>query len=142
MAVESVIVQVPHEVYARLKERAQQTQRSVEEELVGTLMEAMPLDDSLPIDVATAIAPMDTMPDEELRQVAQASQLSSAAAELLEELNDKCQREGLTADEAQIVDALRHQYDRAMLVRAEALARLKERGHDISDLLTPTPIAS
>jgi hypothetical protein len=30
-----------------------------------------------------------------------------------------------------------HAYDRAMLVRAEAMARLKERGQDIAPLLEP-----
>ena len=61
----------------------------------------------------------------------------SDAAAHLEELNHKRQREGLTAEERQMAEALRHQYERAMLVRAEAMAKLKERGHDISALLEP-----
>ena len=138
MTVESVTVPVPRALYTWLEERAQHTQRSVEEELVEVLAEAISLDDgSLPADVTAALAPLDTMTDEALRQVARDSHLSPAAAAHLEELNLKRQREGLTPDEYQIAEALRHQYERAMLLRAEALARLKERGHDISSLLEP-----
>ena len=44
MAVESVTVHVPHALYARFEERARQTQRSVEEELVEALAEAVSLE--------------------------------------------------------------------------------------------------
>ena len=46
-------------------------------------------------------------------------------------------REGLSVEERQMVEALGHQYERAMLDRAEAMAKLKERGHAISTLLEP-----
>jgi len=138
MAVESVTVHVPHALYARFEERARQTQRSVEEELVEALAGAVSLDDdSLPSDVVAALQPLDTMSDEALWQLARTSHLSPAAAAHLEELNHKRQREGLTAEERQMAEALRHQYERAMLVRAEAMAKLKERGHDFSALLEP-----
>src|SRR5437763_3814227 len=138
MAVEPVTVHVPHALYARFEERARQTQRSVEEELVEALAEAVSLDDdSLPSDVVAALRPLDTMSAEALWQLARTSHLSPAAAAHLEELNHKRQREGLNAEEQQIAEALRHQYERAMLVRVEAMAKLKERGQDISALLEP-----
>ena len=138
MTVESVTVHVPHALYARFEERARQTQRSEEEELVEALAEAVSLDDdSLPSDVAAALQPLDTMSDEALWQLARTSHLSPAAAAHLEELNHKRHREGLTAEERQMAEALRQQYERTMLVRAEAMAKLKERGHDISTLLEP-----
>ncbi len=138
MTVESMTVRVPHDLYTRLEERAQQTRRSVEEELVEALAEAVPLDDvSLPADVAAAVAALDTMPDTALWETARTSHLSPAAAAHFEELNHKRQREGLDADEQQMVETLLHQYERALLVRAEAMVRLKERGHDISPLLVP-----
>jgi uncharacterized protein YnzC (UPF0291/DUF896 family) len=138
MAVEAVTAHVPHALYVRFEERARQTQRSVEEERIEALAEAVSLDDdSLPSDVVAALQPLDTMSDEALWQVARTSHLSPAAAAHLEELNHKRQREALTSEERQIAEALRQQYERAMLVRAEAMAKLKERGHDISALLEP-----
>ena len=44
---------------------------------------------------------------------------------------------GLTGDEQRMVEALLQQYERLMLVRAEALARLKDHGRDIAPLLEP-----
>ena len=138
MTVESVTVRVPRELYTRLQERARHTQRSVEDELVEVLMESGAVDDApLPADVAAALAPLETLPDDALWEVARSSHLSPAAAAHLEDLNNKRQREGLTGDERHMAEALLHQYERAMLVRADALATLKERGHDVSVILEP-----
>ena len=105
----------------------------MEETLVEALAEAVSSpDDGLPPKVSAALAPLDTMPHDALREVARTSRLSPAAAALLEELNQKRLREGLGAGEQQIAEALLHQFERAMLVRAEALARLKQRGHAIA----------
>jgi len=138
MITEPVTVHVPLEIYARLEERAQYTRRSVEEELVEALAETVSLDEpALPADVASAVAALDTMPDGALWETARTSRLSPAAAAHFEELNHKRQREGLDAEEQRMVETLLHQYERAMLVRAEAMVRLKERGHDIAPLLVP-----
>ncbi|HWE63594.1 MAG TPA: hypothetical protein VHB98_17920 [Chloroflexota bacterium] len=138
MTTESITVRVPHPLYSRLEERAKQTQRSVEEELVEALAEAVSrADDPLPPEVEDVLASLDAMPDDALWQLARASRLSPSAAALLEELNQQRQREGLTAGEQRLVEALVHQYERALLVRAEAMARLKERGQDIAPLLAP-----
>lgn len=58
------------------------------------------------------------------------------AAEQLEQLHFKRQREGLTAVETDEAAALLQRYERVMLVRARAAATLKQRGHDVSVLLT------
>lgn len=138
MTTESITVRVPHPLYSRLEERAKQTHRSVEEELVEALAEAVTRADApLSSGVEDVLASLDAMPDDGLWQLARASRLSPAAAAHLEELNQKRQREGLTADEQRMVEALVQQYERAMLVRAEAMARLKERGQDIAPLLAP-----
>lgn len=136
MTTESLPVRVSHALYARLEERARQTRRSVEEEVADVLAGSLALaDDPLPTDLAAEIAALDALPDDRLWDVARTSHLSPTAAAYLEELNHTRQRESLSTDEQQIVEALLHQYERAVLVRAEALARLKERGHDITPLL-------
>jgi hypothetical protein len=138
MAVETVLVRLPQEVLTHFQERAQHTQRTVEEELVEALTASLANDDdALPADVAAALASLATLPDDELWATARDSHLSPAAAAHLEELNHKRQREGLTGDEQRMVEALLQQYERLLLVRADALARLKERGRDILPLLAP-----
>jgi hypothetical protein len=52
----------------------------------------------------------------------------------MENLHLKRQREGLTEVEAQSLVGLVRQYERAMLVRAQATVLLKQRGHDVSEL--------
>ncbi len=138
MTTDSITVQVPHPIYERLEERAQQTQRSVEEELVEALAEAVSLTDApLPVEIDALIDSLNARSDAALWQLAHASCLSPAAAAHLEELNLKRQAAGLTGDEQLMVDALAQQYERAMLVRAEAMVQLKERGQDITLLLDP-----
>ncbi len=57
------------------------------------------------------------------------------AAARFTELNRKQQREGLNDEEIRALDDLRRGYERVMVVRAEAAAVLKERGHDVSKLI-------
>ncbi|MCP3957510.1 MAG: hypothetical protein GY719_06625 [bacterium] len=91
--------------------------------------------EDLPEDLAGAITDLQVLSDDELRLAAR-NRLSEESRVKLEALNFKQQSEGLTASEketqAQLVDA----YDQAVLLRAEALRLLKERGHDVSELLT------
>ena len=71
--------------------------------------------------------------DQTLWQVAQTRLASDTAAEM-EELHLKRQREGLTPGEAEGLVALVKQYERTMLVRAQAAALLHQRGHNVDSL--------
>lgn len=135
MAVETVLVRVPHELLTRFEERAQRRRRTVEEEMVEAMAASAREDEALPADVTIALASLESLSDDQLWETARDSHLSSAAAAYLEELTNKRQREGLTGDERQMVEALLQQYERLMLVRAEALVRLKEQGRDVAPLL-------
>lgn len=138
MTVETVVVRLPQDLLTHFQERAQQTQRTVEEELVAVLTAALAVDDeALSTDVTDALASLVTLSDDALWQTARDSHLSPAAAAHLEELNQKRQRAGLSGDEQRMAETLIQQYERLLLVRAEALARLKERGCDIAPLLKP-----
>ena len=82
MTTESITVRVPHPLYSRLEERAKQAQRSMEEEVVGALAEAVSLDDDpLPSEVEDVLASLDTMPDDALWQLARTSRLYSRLEE-------------------------------------------------------------
>jgi len=61
--------------------------------------------------------------------------MASDGVERLSELNAKRQREGLTEAEQQESALLVRQYERSMLVRAQAAALLKQRSHDVASLL-------
>jgi uncharacterized protein YnzC (UPF0291/DUF896 family) len=74
--------------------------------------------------------------DSSLWQAAR-TRLFAAASARLETLHHKRQREGLTAQEEQKRATLVRHYERAMLVRAQATALLKARGHDVTSLLAP-----
>ena len=135
MTTQTITLQLPELLYRRLKARANQAHRTVEDELLDVLAMAVPVADDLPADLAEAISPLTLLDDEALWRAAR-SQLSPATAQQLEELHLKHQREGLTEAESQTLAALVRQYERAMLVRAQAAALLKQRGHDVSSLLT------
>jgi hypothetical protein len=53
----------------------------------------------------------------------------------MERLHLKRQREGLTENETQALNNQVHQYEQTMLIRAQAAALLKQRGHDVSGLV-------
>ncbi|MGH2593985.1 MAG: hypothetical protein ACRDGG_10775, partial [Anaerolineae bacterium] len=72
--------------------------------------------------------------DDEALWRAARSLLPAQTAAQLEDLHLKRQREGLSEPETQTLAGLVRQYERAMLIRAQATALLKQRGHDISEL--------
>jgi len=135
MTVQTVTLNLPGALYNRLKHRAEQAHRSIEAELLEVVATAVPLADELPAELAEAIAPLALLDDEALRRAAR-SHLPAEVAAQLERLHLKRQREGLTESESQTLAGLVRQYERAMLVRAQAAALLKQRGRDVSDLVT------
>jgi plasmid stability protein len=134
MTTHAVTLNLPDPLYDRLKRRAEKANRPVEAEVLEVLTTAVPAGDELPADLAGAIAPLSLLDDESLWRAARSGLPSEAAAQL-EELHDKQQRDGLTDADAQTVAGLVKQYERAMLIRARAAAILKQRGHDVSQLL-------
>jgi plasmid stability protein len=134
MAVQAVTLHLPSPLYERLKRRAEQTHRSVEAELLEVVAAAVPVADDLPVDLAQVISPLALLDDEALWRAAR-SHLPAEAVAQMEQLHLKRQREGLTGSEAETLAGLVRQYERAMLVRAQAAALLKERGYDVAELL-------
>jgi plasmid stability protein len=136
MTSQLVTLELPTPLYERLRDRAALARRSVEAEARETLASAIQESDALPADLEAAIAPLTLLSDAELWQAGR-TRLPQDAVEQLESLHLKRQREGLTEAEVAITDALIHQYERVMLIRAQAAALLKQRGHDVSALLNP-----
>jgi hypothetical protein len=106
----------------------------VEAELLEVVASAVPVADDLPVDLAQAISPLALLDDEALWRAARSHFPAEAVAQM-EQLHLKRQREGLTGSEAETLAGLVRHYERAMLVRAQAAALLKERGYDVAELL-------
>ncbi len=134
MAVQSITLNLPSALYNHLKQRAEQTRRTVEAELLEVVATAVPIADELPPDLAEAISPLALLDDEALWRATR-SHLPAEAASQMEDLHLKRQREGLSEAEQQTLTGLVRQYERAMLVRAQAAALLKQRGYDVSELI-------
>jgi hypothetical protein len=133
MTVQIVTVQVPEVLFTRLKQRAEQTNRTLEAEVLDVLTTAVPVADELSPDLESALSPLAVLDDKALWQASRRC-LPAGVTDALEELHLKQQREGLTEPERQTLVDLVRQYERNLLVRAQAAALLKQRGHDISCL--------
>ncbi len=134
MGIQSITLDLPVPLYNRLKNRADQARRTVEDELIEVVATAVPVGDELPTELSEAISPLALLDDDALWRASR-THLPAEAAAQLESLHLKRQREGLTEAEAQVAASLVQQYERAMLVRAHAAALLKQRGYDVSELL-------
>jgi len=133
MATQRVTVNLPQALYEQLKQRAAQSHRTVEAELVEVVGTVVPMAGELNPALTELLAQMEHLDDQALRQVAQ-RHLSQRAQARLQSLNLKRQREGLTEAEAQKANILLREYEQIILLRAQAAKLLKERGQDISEL--------
>lgn len=131
---QTIVLHVPDELYARIRRRAEESQRSVEAEFVNVLFEAVPPGDELPSEQAEVVAAFEQFDDDELWEVARARFPAEASNEL-QSLHDKQQRVGLTDAERERSDQLCAQFDRLVFKRARAASLLNERGHDVNRLL-------
>jgi plasmid stability protein len=133
MIVETLTVTLPAGLYDELKQRAALTQRSIEDELVNTLGEALPSSAGAR-ELESTLASLNLMDDAALWRLAE-SRVTSADSSRLAELADKRQRVGLDAMEMREAQDLVQQHDRVLVVRAEAAALLRQRGHDVGRLV-------
>ena len=133
-ATQTVTLRLPIQLYDRFRRRAEKTHRPIEVEVLEAVAIAAPPEDDLPNDLAQTLANLSLLNDAALWQTARQHFLPEDVARL-EELHLKRQREGLTPEETEITEGLISQYERAMLMRAQAAALLRQRGHDVSELL-------
>ncbi len=138
MTVQTVTLDLPSLLYDRVKRRAEKSHRSVETELLEAVATAVPATDELPDDLTEAVASLALLDDATLRRAAESHFSQEQAAEL-QVLHFKRQDVGLTESETQRATELTRQYERTMLIRAQAMALLVQRGHDVSDLVANQP---
>jgi predicted DNA-binding protein len=134
MAVHSLTLNLPGSLYDRLVRRAERTHRPVEVEVLEAVATGISEVEDLPADLAQAVSALHLLDDAELWRAAQ-SALPKEVATQIEDLHLKRQFEGLTPNETQVLSTLMRRYEQTVLVRAEATLLLKQRGHDVSELV-------
>ena len=136
MPAKSLTVAVPEALLKQIRTRAKQAKRTVEAEVIELLSEAISDDERLTPDVVEAMAKVEHLDDEALRN-AMTPILTKKQAMRLAALNYKAQDEGLTAAEKEEQDELLRIADKSMIVSAAVLAELHKRGVDVSKLIAP-----
>ncbi|MGH2369401.1 MAG: hypothetical protein ACRDI2_14500 [Chloroflexota bacterium] len=130
----AMTVTVPPETYEPFRRRAEQAQQSVEEAIVQTLQAALTTEASTAAARQAMLAVLESLETPILWQLLQRGAETEDVL-VLAALNEKRQRNGLTAAEEAAAQALIRQHDRAVLLRAKALAVLRQRGEDVSGLV-------
>src|SRR5262245_57277688 len=121
MSSRNLIVPVSDEVFARLRDRARHAKRTVEAEVASLIADATSSGGTLPVDVEAAVGAISSL-DEPALRVAAESRLSKKEVARLAALHRKRQKDGLTRAEDKERRELMHQYEKAVVVRATALA--------------------
>jgi plasmid stability protein len=127
----TVTLTLPKAVYDALQRRAQQHRRPLEDEATLTMIAALGGESGLPPDLAAAIDALSTLDVDGLWHVSM-SQPSVEDKILLDTFVDKRRRQGTTPDEDRLLMELVDRHDRVMVLRAEAVALLHQRGIDVA----------
>src|SRR5689334_3454785 len=135
MAAHAITLHLPETLYERFRQRAEWSRRSVETELLEAVASAAPAEAELSPELVSAVEALEGLEDEELWQLAR-NPRSQEAGLKLEALHLKQADEGLSQDEDAARARLLREYERMMLIRAQAVRLLKDRGHDVSTLLS------
>ncbi len=139
MSLQTITIQLPERLYSDVAKRALRMRRSVEEEVVAVVADALPTLNDLPNELSEELGQLELLSDSELWQTAQ-TKLGEDEATQMQTLVWKQQRDGLTTREQSKAEKLLQRYNRTMLVRAKAAVLLKTRGFNISSLNpAPTP---
>jgi hypothetical protein len=135
MSMHPVLVKLPKQLYRRVEKRAKQTRRSVESELLAVVAQAMATEDELPEELSTSLEELSLLDDKALWRVARKGMKASETTQM-EKLHFRRRQKGLSESESQALARLVGQYEKHMLLRAQAIALLKQRGYDVTKLLT------
>lgn len=134
MSTHAITLQLPESLYERFKKRVEWTKRSLEEEVLDAVASSASAADELSAELMDAVEALGALDDDDLWSLAQET-MSKEASRELEALHLKQRDEGLDEAEEAIRAKLIHEYERTILIRAQAAHLLKERGHDVSGLV-------
>ena len=131
MTSRTITLDLPENLYVRLQQAAQATQQSFDAILLRAVQVGSPPGwDDVPAEFQTDLAALDRLDDAALWQVARAQQ-SEAEMTRYQTLLDNNANRTITSTEQDELDQLRMAFDRHMLRKAQALALLRWRGHQV-----------
>lgn len=133
MSRQAITVELPEEVYQRVKRTAQGIKRPLARVLVSIVKGATPSLDKVPTQYRSELESMESLSDAALWKIAE-SQASAEHERRLTRLLRKNQDAGLTERERQTLARLRNEADRLTLRKSYAYLLLKYRGHRIPAL--------
>ena len=139
MTVQAITLNLPETIYEQIRRAAEKARRPVDEVLVEAVTAVAPVMHTASGELRTALAQMAYLNDAALWQVARATMLTEQQ-ERLEALHHKQQSQGLTTEEKAEEQALLALYRETVLVKAQAVLLLKQRGYDVSDPQQFTPL--
>ena len=134
MSAHAITLHLPETLYQRFRQRAEWTHRSLETELLDAVASAVSVEDELSPALINALEALEKLDDDKLWRLA-GEVMSREASQKLEALHLKMREEGLSPEEDAARARLMQEYERSMLIRAQAAKLLKDRGRDISRLL-------
>ena len=138
MSVQSVTVDLPEELVRQLVQVARTSKRTLSDVVRDRLLIDASTLPPLPTDVERELAAFSALSDDLLWQVATTLMTPAEQTELAR-LNQQAQSVGLSSREqmrqAQLIDRYQH----VMVRRAEAVAQLQSRGHDVRSLFVVPP---
>jgi len=132
MTVQTLTIDLPESV-RQVQLQSRDSLRTVAEEVVATVINALPTNTKISPDIDEELASLEYLSKEELWDAAR-TQMPLEINERKQLLVEKQQREGLVPSEQAEAQSLSYYHDRVMLVRAKAAVLLKRRGEDISSL--------
>ena len=132
MSTATVTLQIPEQLYQRLINTAQATQRPLEEILLRSLqVGSPPAWDDVPDEFQAELAALDKLDDDTLWEIAR-SRKTGANMERYNLLLEKNQNDTLTAAEKLELWELRRKADLFMLSKAQATVLLRWRGSKLA----------
>lgn len=136
MSLQTVTVSLSKRVYQKVRQLAQDKNRSVEDELAAVVENALNEDSmwaGVPSDISDEVEQLQFLDDEHLWRAAQLS-VAEDKSERMQFLSQKQEAEGLTTKEQEEIKHLQYLAHRVILIRAEASVLLQDRGYNISKL--------
>lgn len=125
-------LELPEDLYERVRRAAKGMNQPVEEALVQIVRAATPSLEKVPAEYLAELEGLEDLDDEELWRVLR-SRPAPSRQRRLEGLLDKGRRGELTDPERRTLDGLRSEGDRRMLRRSYAALLLKYRGHRVPE---------
>ncbi len=127
-----VTLDLPADVYERVRRAAKGMNQPLEKALVDIVRAATPSLERVPAEYRAELEALEDLSDDELRRVSR-SVVALGQQRRVERLLDKNQRDELTDRERQTLAGLRSEGDRVMLRRSYAALLLKYRGQRVSN---------